>query len=122
MFWLNLYSARVCCIDLIDKLLQLFPGNGKVDKVCSPLVVKSFVDSPTEAKIKNDLVVSFSYRRTKRKNKVQISVFIDRLCVMFDYMHSYLPLLCQNINSRNKLHSVHWKRLAFPGKFNDINK
>ena len=59
MFWLNLYSARVCCIYLIDKLLQLFRtrGNGKGDKVCSPLAVKPFVDSPTEAKIENDLVV-----------------------------------------------------------------
>ena len=63
MFWLNLYSARVCCIYLIDKLLQLFPGNGKGDKVCSPLEVKPFVHSPTEAKIENDLVVSFKLQK-----------------------------------------------------------
>ena len=40
-------------------IIKSIAGNGKGDKVCSPFVVKPFVDSPTEAKIENDLVVSF---------------------------------------------------------------
>ena len=45
-FWLNLYSARLCCICLIDKLLSLLvikSFSRKYDKVCFPLVVKRFI-------------------------------------------------------------------------------
>ena len=59
-FWLNLYSARLCCICLIDKLLSLLvikSFSRKCDKVCFPLVVKRFIYT-TEAKIENDLIRS----------------------------------------------------------------
>ena len=44
---------------------------------------------------------------------VQISVFIDRLCVALRYMNSYLTLLMSNINIRNKL-QLFKKINAFP--------
>ena len=43
VFWLNLFSARLCCIFLIDKLLELLRVFLESDKVCFPLVVKRFI-------------------------------------------------------------------------------
>ena len=42
----NLYSARLCCICLIDKLLSFLvikSFSRKFDKACFPLVVKRFI-------------------------------------------------------------------------------
>ena len=43
MFWLNLYSARLCCIYVIEKLLEVLRVFLESDKVCFPLVVKCFI-------------------------------------------------------------------------------